>query len=765
MKKLAIINLLIISLPIFLFSQWKKVKNIPPPYDKNYWLEIYFLPDDPDYGWVCGFEGRVLRTTDRGKTWQGSTILSANQLEHIQFPSKKIGYTSGIGVTGFGKIYKSTDGGTTWFDITPPDAEDLWGHYFVDENYGLVIGGGCSTPQRFFLTTDGGRSWTVAEYNVPNTGLTDLILYSKTGLGYATSSGWIWKTENGGRSWSLFVKSLENDWQEDLWIKGNTVLVPYSLECTGNGGSGGMRTSKDFGKTWKQFSTGSSMFGGFLFDSLRGWVCGWNSSVYFTSDGGDTWKLLNCGIEPGSSLDDFWFINDTTGWVVGTGIYKFVGRKTITVEIDPTATTACEGDTIILRAKNDTKFYHWSNNQSTREVYITKSGEYELLAWDTECDSIIPAKITINFYPKPKVELSVPKSIKICEGDTLPISSTTDGSTYYWNTGSTSDTIFISQPGKYTLVVQNEFGCTDSASVDVSVIPNPKPKILTSKQTSICQGDSVILSLSDNFAYVEWYESSQPTQILSLNPSLVVKNSGSYFAKTKRQDGCSNISDTITVEIRLDSNAIQIFFSSNQNVLNFDSVRVRNAKFLDLIIKNISSTNLTIDYLFIKGNVSFSTLPSLFPLNLAPGETKTIPICYLPHQLGTERDTIVIFDRCWDQYVYLIGISTPEFYSGNSSCDTEIFGKTRTFSENAKYWDGQYFYLSATSKLVVPLEAKGRLTIYNLIGNMIQTIQNNDSVETLLEIDFSNYPKGIYLMQIINPSNSLVKNFQIIFAY
>ncbi|MFN3270669.1 MAG: WD40/YVTN/BNR-like repeat-containing protein, partial [Candidatus Kapaibacteriota bacterium] len=326
-------KLLYISIWLFLFAisslfaQWEKVKNIPPPYDKSYWLEMYFLPDKPNYGWVCGYDGKVLRTTDMGATWTGTMIRGAYQLEHIHFVDEKVGFTSGIGSNGFGKIYKTTDGGATWFDITPNRAEDLWGHWFVDRDYGVVIGGGCITPQRFFLTTNGGNSWDyVTEINyLPNSGLTDVIIYSRWGLGYATSSGYIWKTTDGGRSWQIFSRTGNNDWQEDLWISGNTIIVPYSTGCGGDGGSGGVRSSKDLGKSWKQFSTGTSMFGAFLHDSLRGWVCGWDRAVYYTSDGGDTWTLLNCGIDPGVDLDDFWFINDTLGWVVGDGIYKFVG--------------------------------------------------------------------------------------------------------------------------------------------------------------------------------------------------------------------------------------------------------------------------------------------------------------------------------------------------------------------------------------------------------------------------------------------------------
>ena len=46
------------------YSQWKQVTSIPSPYDANYYLEVTFLTSDPNYGWCCGFNGMVIRTTD-----------------------------------------------------------------------------------------------------------------------------------------------------------------------------------------------------------------------------------------------------------------------------------------------------------------------------------------------------------------------------------------------------------------------------------------------------------------------------------------------------------------------------------------------------------------------------------------------------------------------------------------------------------------------------------------------------------------------------
>jgi photosystem II stability/assembly factor-like uncharacterized protein len=94
MKKLLLALIFILATPDILpFGYWEKV-NLPPPYSTNYWLDIYFHPDNPQYGWACGFNGMVVRTTDGGTTWLGSIVPWAYHLEHIHFPTLQIGYTS-----------------------------------------------------------------------------------------------------------------------------------------------------------------------------------------------------------------------------------------------------------------------------------------------------------------------------------------------------------------------------------------------------------------------------------------------------------------------------------------------------------------------------------------------------------------------------------------------------------------------------------------------------------------------------------------------
>lgn len=118
-----------------------------------------FLPANPQYGWACGFGGYVLRTTDGGATWEGTTIPNADQLESIIFVNERVGYCSGTnnGNPNRGGIYKSTDGGRSWREITPVitingvlQRAPVWGCYFLDENTGMVVGGGCEGWAQLF---------------------------------------------------------------------------------------------------------------------------------------------------------------------------------------------------------------------------------------------------------------------------------------------------------------------------------------------------------------------------------------------------------------------------------------------------------------------------------------------------------------------------------------------------------------------------------------------------------------------------------------
>jgi photosystem II stability/assembly factor-like uncharacterized protein len=364
MKKLYYI-LIMILLSQFSYAQyWKEITNIPSPYNTNYWLDVSFLQSDANYGWVCGFNGMVIRTTDGGSTWRGSIAPDANHLESVVFPTKLIGYTSGVE-----GIYKSTDGGATWSDVTPDKfGAEYWGNYFIDANNGIVVGGGCVSSQKFWKTTDGGATWTSFLANEPNSGLTDVYISSPTGLGYAVSSGVLWQTTNGGATWTIKSYAGSKVWLEELTFFNNSFLFPYAgFTCSGQGNTGGMRFTTNGGLSWNEYTTGSSMFGAFLLGDKEGWVCGNEKITAYTDDGGLTWVNKNCGLGEGD-YDDIWFNNKNDGWVVGSGVYHLQKAEFPVSKDSLVFRTTCE--------KNKSIDTVWITNNSfeTSEVDISLSG-------------------------------------------------------------------------------------------------------------------------------------------------------------------------------------------------------------------------------------------------------------------------------------------------------------------------------------------------------------------------------------------------------
>ena len=373
---------------------WEKVNNLPPGYSNNYYLDVFFHPSNTNYGWVCGFNGKVVRTTNGGKNWIGAQVQGSNHLESIHFPTLTTGYTSGVE-----GIFKTVDGGDTWFDVTPTDAVSLWGCYFLNENWGLVVGDGCVGNQSFYLTTDGGQNWKLFELHEPFSGMTDLMLYPN-GLGYASGSGIIYKTLDSGRTWEVYRNTGTKVWQEEITNYNSSFLVPTSgVNCNGGGPVGGMRFSVNDGIGWRDFTTPNSMFGTFLIDANKGWACGYSQLVYYTSNGGQNWKMCNCGIDDGN-LDDIWFNSPTDGWVVGEGIWRLAPDKLLmsdsTMDFGPVCIPYAKRDSIYIRNK--------SFDDALVDVSITgiNASDFNLITPNalqfnmSSCDSIL---VLVEFSP------------------------------------------------------------------------------------------------------------------------------------------------------------------------------------------------------------------------------------------------------------------------------------------------------------------------------------------------------------------------------
>lgn len=306
-------------------QRWEKVA-LPAPFNSGYYLDIFFLPSDPSRGWACDQNrGYVIRTVDGGNTWTGVKVdaaLNNCHLEYVQFLDANIGYVSGpCGV------YKSTDGGVTWTNIHPDPSVSLWGGWFRNATEGWFAGGGGCGNNVVFRTVDGGLTYTrfvdtTVKRSVLSDPYWDATMPSNTV--YAAGAATVWRSDDDGVTWQVHAFTGTNaPWHEELAMKGASICVPLGgAKCSNVPGvTTGMRFSPDNGTSWREFNSGEEMFGTFLTSPTHGWAAGWAGSAYQTTNAGINWTLRSCGLD-GADLDDVFFQNDTTGWVVGNGVFR-----------------------------------------------------------------------------------------------------------------------------------------------------------------------------------------------------------------------------------------------------------------------------------------------------------------------------------------------------------------------------------------------------------------------------------------------------------
>lgn len=254
----------------------------------------------------------------------------------------------------------------------------------------------------------------------------------------------------------------------------------------------------------------------------------------------------------------------TTYTVTVTGSNGCTNTATATVTVNPlpvitvvpTAPVICNGQSVILTAGGGTS-YSWSPtgglSSSVGSVVTANPSSttlYTITGTDNNgCINTTGVNVTVN--PLPVISIS-PIAPVICYGQSVDLTAS-GGNVYSWSpsaglSGTTGATVTSnpSASSTYTVLGTDGNGCTNTASVTVTV--NPLPVILVSPTSPvICNGQSVILTASGGTSYA-WTPitglSSGTGNVVTASPSSTI----SYVVTGTDVNGCSNTSGaTVTV--------------------------------------------------------------------------------------------------------------------------------------------------------------------------------------------------------------------------
>jgi hypothetical protein len=180
--------------------------------------------------------------------------------------------------------------------------------------------------------------------------------------------------------------------------------------------------------------------------------------------------------------------------------------------------------------------YAWSNTQTSPSVTVAPSGgtTYTVTVRDANsCTSV--AQVSIPVHPAPTVNIT--GNSATCPN--VPLTLTGIGGTQYqWNyngNNANGNTINITtaSPVTVNLTATDANGCTGTAVRTIAV--NPQPVAAISGNSSVCAGNSTVLTASGGASY-SW-SSGQNSAVAVLNPT----TNTTYTVTVTSEQGCTAI--------------------------------------------------------------------------------------------------------------------------------------------------------------------------------------------------------------------------------
>ncbi len=217
------------------------------------------------------------------------------------------------------------------------------------------------------------------------------------------------------------------------------------------------------------------------------------------------------------------------------------------VTISASSPSACTGGTVALQALGTAlTSYTWSTGANAAAVVptITNTALYMVSATNT-LGCVATSSLLVLAKPVPTLQISF-TSTSVCQNAPVWLSATGQGvSSYSWNTGQTAPSITINPQasGVYEATAINNFGCTQAASVFITVWPLPPVQIVPTA-SAICAGQSLSLTAVSSPTNTYVWNTGATSPSLTDQPAA----SAQYWVQVTNANGCKN-ADTLNITV------------------------------------------------------------------------------------------------------------------------------------------------------------------------------------------------------------------------
>jgi hypothetical protein len=203
--------------------------------------------------------------------------------------------------------------------------------------------------------------------------------------------------------------------------------------------------------------------------------------------------------------------------------------------------------------------YLWSNGATTQSITVTQAGNYSVQVTNANGCQATSAATAVAVNSLPVATVTASGSTTLCASEQVTLSAPA-GMSYLWSNGATTQSITVTQAGNYSVQVTNANGCqATSAATAVTVNTLPVATATANGPTSLCPGDSVQLSAAAPQGTIVWNTGSTAS-------SIWVKAAGTYSV-TVTDNGCSALSNVVTVSVLPQPTTPMVYYSNNANLL------------------------------------------------------------------------------------------------------------------------------------------------------------------------------------------------------
>ncbi|MCC6690404.1 MAG: gliding motility-associated C-terminal domain-containing protein [Bacteroidia bacterium] len=288
------------------------------------------------------------------------------------------------------------------------------------------------------------------------------------------------------------------------------------------------------------------------------------TSYSWMGPGGYTSNLQNPSITPTAPGTSGVY----TVTVTGANSCTTTGTVAITINSLPVVSIAgttniCSGSATTLTASG-ANTYSWNTGNTLPSISVspTSATGYTVTGTDANgCSSTQTLLVNVTTPPVATITGNLP----ICAGQTL-ILTASGGSPYLWSNGQTTQSITVSPTAstQYNVIVGS--GCTDTASITVTV--NPLPTLVTSGDITIIRGTNTTLTAGGGTTY-SWTPSTGLSCDTCATPVATPTETTTYCVEARNAGGCvSNACMTVTVDILCGELFVPKAFSPNNDGQN-----------------------------------------------------------------------------------------------------------------------------------------------------------------------------------------------------